>query len=198
MGQDRVQPTPIRKEEYEAFRNFVKDVHGSTRGHLSTEIENALREYRQGANKADRLQRIENDIATIMATVAEADSDGGQTIPTPSESDSTHARRLSKPAPNQSRSEKIEYLLRCFEDKELQTNGGGQVAPKTIRKIVKSEYSFQESTVDEYVDQIVEAVKDKYDAVPHPRHGKTLVWGHKLEDIKNEIEAEADNQIDQL
>jgi len=39
MKGDTTQPTRISADEYERFKQFVEDVHGSTRGHLKTEIE---------------------------------------------------------------------------------------------------------------------------------------------------------------
>jgi len=78
MGNEKTQPTLIDKDEYEKFKQFVADAHGHTHGHLKTEIENALREYRQSTGREKQLTRMENDIATMKKVLAEGDSDGGE------------------------------------------------------------------------------------------------------------------------
>jgi len=143
MANGRKQPTPIDEEEYEKFRSFVQDVHGSTRGHLRTEIQNALREYRESHYGSDQLTRIENDIATLMATMAHAESDGGLVPPTPSEGSGTRARRLRKPAPNQPRTDKIEYLTDTYLEKENYNKDSGDIVRKRVKEIVHEEYSFR-------------------------------------------------------
>ena len=183
---DRTQPTPIDAEEYEKFRQFVIDVHGSARGTLRTEIENALRQYRESYyGESHELTRIEDDIATIKAAIAE-ESDGG-TAPAPSSGESTRARSTDKPAPNQPRSEKIDYLFRQLIIEYSLNQDSGQVSKSQIRELIQSEYNFNNATVDDYYNALVR----KLDGEEHPIHGKTIAWGDKLEEIY-------DSQLDRV
>jgi len=187
MGQDTIQPTPIDRQEYEAFRAFVKDTHGKVRGNLAREVQNALREYRQPENTADQLTRIENDLATLKAQVADVESDGGTETtppaPTPSDGETTRPRRSDKPAPNQPRSEKIQYLLgELFSDPSLSATNG-QTTRGDLHELVQTEYNFGDGTTDGYVSDMV----DELGAEPHPLHGRTVVWGDKLEEEREAV-----------
>jgi len=198
MGKDTTQPTPIDKQEYEAFKNFVRDVHGRTRGHLGTEIENALREYRKSASGSDRLQRIEDDIATIKATVAQAESDGGTVTSTPSDDSNTRTRGSAKPAANQPRTQKVGYLIDKYYDRTNCNSDGGVIVEKEIRQVVKSEYSFDTDIVDEYVADIAEELNQRHDTEPHPSHGAFDVWGSELEAAKEEAEKKANEDLGEV
>jgi len=189
MGKDRTQPTPIDKNEYEAFKNFVRDTHGSTRGHLSSEIERALREYRKRTNGAQQLQRIENDIATIKANLADVESDGGQVASTPSESSDTHTREISKPAANQPRQKKIDYILEKLDFVESQ----GSAHPKVIRNTVKSEFSFNENTADEYVELIFERLGAKRVDETDIRY-----WGDSIQERRDKLREETEAEMEKV
>ena len=197
MAKERTQPTPIDKDEYEAFKNFVRDTHGSTRGHLSSEIERALREYRKRTNGAQQLQRIENDIATIKANLADVESDGGQAAYTPSEQSDAHARRTTKPAANQPRSEKIDYLITEYLDKNA-TDNGGVLIESQISEIVKSEYAFDDGILEDYVSAVYERIEREYPVETHPVHGKFQVWGDRLEQAKEKAEEIAQEEMRDL
>ena len=183
MEGDQVQPTRISKEEYTRFKQYVQDVHGKTRGHLSTEIENALREYRQPDDAADPLVRIEDDIATIKAAIAEAESDGGATVASPSPpSDSAHTQTPDdKPSPKASRMEKVEYLIDQRYDRE-----GGSVKIDTILGDVTDLYSFEERTAQKYVQPVI----DTLDAKRHPNNTNLLVWGERLKALREQLDGE--------
>lgn len=196
MG-ERKQPTPIDAEEYEAFVQFVKDVHGGTRGNLRTELENALREYRESYynDGNDRLVRVENDVATIKAMLAEGEVDGGEVIPSPDLSDaSPHAHadqtdpsdeRMEKPAANQPRGEKVDWIVQ-----EIRDSYDGQIALKDVRKEIQDAYGFRDDTLDDYVDLIIDAL----DAEPDPRNpDRLLAWGDALDEAWEIHEA---NQAD--
>jgi len=64
-----VQPgTRIDKSVWEEFRSDVKDTHGTVRGNLRRELENALRAYieaTEGGDTNDRLRRLENAVERI-------------------------------------------------------------------------------------------------------------------------------------
>jgi len=164
MGQDTIQPTPIDENEYEQFRSFVADVHGRVRGHLATELENALREYRESYYGGDRLKRIEDDIATIKSNIADAEADGGATAQTPSESDSTRPRDSRKPAANQPREKKVEYLTSRYVEKRNHNKHEGNVSRGSVASVVSEEYGFSDDLHDEYTDEVFDRIINHFDA----------------------------------
>jgi len=185
MGK-QVQPgAKVDEETYERFRQFVQDNHGKTRGSLGDELERAMKQRMEDANGPDRLARIENDLATLKAQLADADTDGGAVTPTPPTASNTHARDDAKPAANQPRAVKYEYLIgELFDGKGVGSPSGGEVAPRTIRKVITDNYDIDEAIVDEWVDGIQRRLGADFDAEPHPNHGKTLVWGDTLTEIR--------------
>lgn len=198
MGHDRTQPTTIDAEEYERFRQFVQDVHGSLRGNLSTEIENALREYRTSYYGEDRLLKIEQDLATVKQMVAEAESDGGTVAaadadpsPTPSEAESTRARRSERPAPNQPRGAKIDYLLAELLADVPMTRDYGMTTRDRIRELVETEYNFADDTVTSYVETII----DRLDAKPHPEKDHVVAWGERYGEMIDALRQDAAGEL---
>lgn len=183
MEGEEVQPTRISKDEYLKFKQWVQDVHGKTRGHLSTEIENALREYRQPDDAAEPLSRIEQDIATIKAQLAEAESDGGvaATPPAPADDDSHTRTPAGKPSENASRAKKVEYLIEQKYDRE-----GGSIPLEGILSDVKELYSFGDRTAEKYVQPVI----NELDAKRHPNNSSLLLWGKTLEDIREKLESD--------
>jgi len=177
MGNDEIQPTRIDKDEYLAFKQWVQDVHGKTRGHLSTEIENALREYREPDDSSEPLTRIEQDIATIKAQLADAEADGGvAATPAAPTSEPTHTHTPDvQPAPNAPRAKKVEYLIDQKYDRD-----GGSIKPDTIKADVKKLYGFDERTAPKYVQPVIDALDAKW----HPENSELLVWG----DIEKKIQ----------
>ena len=198
MGKETTQPTPIDKDEYKAFKNWVRDVHGKTRGHLGSEIENALREYRKNDSAPDRLRRMENDIATIKANIADAESDGGAVASTPSEASDTRAREISKPAANQPRQKKVDYLYNRFLEKESCNSDSGTLTRGAVETIVKKQYGFDGEILDEYVNRVYNKVEKEFNPVPHPVHGSFLVWGDRLEEAKEEAEKQTQDELNEV
>jgi hypothetical protein len=197
MSQEETQPTPISTEEYQAFKEFVRDVHGKTRGHLGSEIENALREYRESYYGGDRLQRIENDLATIKATIADAESDGGTSTASLSEPDNARPREMSKPAANQPRAKKVQYLVNQYLRQEDCNNEGGKLVYGKVETLVQDEYSFDDEILERYVDAVYDQIKNKFDAKPHPL-GNFDVWGDELEKARQEAKERTDNEFDEI
>jgi len=206
MG-ERKQPTPIDADEYEAFVQFVKDVHGGTRGHLRTELENALREYRQSYynDGSDRLVRVENDVATIKAMLAEGEVDGGEVVPAPDPSDgSTHAHAdqndtpdapMEKPAANQPREKKARWIAQDVRDRIGNTQAFGKPA---IRKIIDDAYGFDDRVADPLLETVIDVlgaeicpVADLEQADPD-----TIAWGETLDDRWEEREAILEEQAE--
>lgn len=187
MGK-QVQPgAKVDEETYKRFRQFVNDHHGKTRGSLGDELEKAMKQRMEDANGPDRLARIENDLATLKAQLADAESDGGTTAPTPEPASNTRARGDAKPAANQPRAVKYEYLIeQLFAGDRPESPSGGQLAPKDIRRVVTDNYDVDEAIVDEWVTGIQRRLGREYDAEPHPDHGQTIVWGEMLAEIRDD------------
>lgn len=83
MGSDdAVQPgAKVNESLWKEFRHDVEARKGSVRGHLRTELENALREYlraSEGGDTHDRLRRIENQIDAIADGVTDLSDDEGE------------------------------------------------------------------------------------------------------------------------
>jgi len=194
MGDERIQPTTIDRELYEQFKTFVKDTHGHTRGHLKTELENALRDYMQSDSGEEKLTRIESDVATAVAMLSEIQNDGGIAAPTPSEDNSTRARQSSKPHPNQPRQDKLDYLLSRLIDENPVDRESGSLPKSDFKDLIKSEYDFNQDTVEEYQNKLI----SRLDANEHPVHGVTVAWGERFEEIVDELRDEADREIENL
>lgn len=186
---DRTQPgAKVDTDVYERFREYVRDRHGAVRGNLGTELEAAMRDRMDGANGPDRLDRIENDVAHVKAMLADAESDGGEVAPTPSRGSDTRTRRTAKPSPNQPRERKIDYLIEClWGGNRPESPESGELAPKSIRSVVLDEYSFDEDIVDEYVETIQKRLVSDFGAKPNPKHRNTLVWGDRLDEVREEV-----------
>lgn len=183
------QPTPIDEAEYERFKQFVQDAHGTVRGNLRTEIENALREYRQDDGSPDKLARIEQDVATMKAMLADAEADGGATPDTVSEQ-CTHAHAdTTKPAPNAPRSAKVNWIIDEYYGPT------GETHTNAITNQIQDEFGFDDRTAKEYVELIL----TELDAEPHPQRGNTYLWGERLseaiEEHREELENEADEKL---
>jgi hypothetical protein len=194
MGNEKTQPTLIDKDEYEKFKQFVADAHGHTHGHLKTEIENALREYRQSTGREKQLTRMENDIATMKKVLAEGNSDGGEDTLTLSHEDNTHTRESDKPASNQPRDKKVAYLITQLIDEFSVTRESGEIPKQQIKDTIKKHYNFRDDIAESYYDDIVTDLK----AEEHPMHGKTVAWGERYSDIVDDLRDKADEEMTDL
>ena len=66
----------VNKSLWQEFRSDVKARKGGIRGHLKTDLENALREYinaSEGGDTHDRLAQIESDVQRILSTLEETE-----------------------------------------------------------------------------------------------------------------------------
>jgi len=198
MGNKKKQPTPIDEQTYERFKNYVKDVHGHTRGHLKTEIENALRDYMQSDASTKQLTRIEDDVATavnMLSTIKkQSDSDGGSPDPTVSDGESTRARDLDKPRANQPRKDKLDYLLTKLLRDNPCDRQSGELPKSDFTEIIQTEYDFSESTVEEYQSKLI----SRLDGKEHPQHGVTVAWGQRYNDIVDDLREKADEEMTDL
>ena len=176
MEGDQVQPTRISKDEYTRFKQWVQDVHGTTRGHLSTEIENALREYRQPDDASKPLQRIEDDVATIKAQLAEVESDGGGAVPDSPDDARTHTHAPNtKPSANAPRAEKVAWIA------EHGLSDTGEMLKKHVAGVVQDEFHFEERTAKKYVDGVL----SELNAEQHPENDRIWVWGELKQEYDN-------------
>jgi len=165
---DGVQPgTKIDEELWERFREDVKRRRGGVRGHIRTELENALRAYIHGGDATPtdidaRLQRIEAELGIAPA-------DGGVA---PSEDGSTHTRAPSridaatseKPPANAATEKKIAYLAACVAERFDGIDEGTEFPPAVLQNIVKEEYGFRADTAKRYVDELI----DHFGFCDHP------------------------------
>lgn len=194
MG-NRVQPGGrVDEETYERFREWVRAQHGSIRSHLGEELEIAMKERMNTGNGADQITRIENDVATLKAMLADAEGDGGITAPTPSTGSDTHARNNAKPPANQSRQKKLDYLIDALKEEKSISETEGEIPESEVAKFVESEYGFDDQIVSEYVDSILQ----HFDAVPNPRHGATYVWGEMLKVEREKLEEETSEEMSEV
>jgi len=186
MKNKQTQPTPISEEEYKRFKQWVQDVHGTTRGHLSTEIENALREYRQPDNNQDKLSRIEDDLASVKAMVAESEGVSETAAPTP-ETPNTHAHADGgKPNPNAPRSVKVDYIISEYYHRD-----GGSTTVDAIQTQIKEAFGFGDRTVEEYQELIL----DELGAEPHPATQGVYAWGDNLEQAVERHQEQVENDV---
>lgn len=175
MGKQTQPGGRVDEHVYERFREFVRSRHGKVRGALGTELEKAMEERMNAANGPDSLTRIENDIATIKAQLAESDADGGTVAtPTPSgEPAHTHAPNDTheKPNPNAPRAEKVRWLV-----DEKYDRSGGSILVSALKDDIRGEFNFGDRTVPKYIQPIV----DELDAKRHPANKDILVWGNEI------------------
>jgi len=151
MGEKKQPGCRVDEELYERFVQWAKQKSGRERGIAGRELEKAMRDRMKADNGPDELARIENDVAHIKAMLAEG-TDGGEVSPTLSESVSTRARRTEKPAANQPRQKKIQYLIDRLISENPVERESGVVPKKVLRDVVTDEYNFDSNIVDEYID----------------------------------------------
>jgi hypothetical protein len=190
---DSVQPgTEVDAAVWDQFREEVKRRRGGTRGHLRTELENAIRGYIHGgdttpADVDERLQRIE-------AAVGAAPTDGG--THTATQPEHTHTRSptpTEKPASNTATEKKVAWLAKCIRD-----NHGAdflEIPRPALVETVKDEYGFRSDTAKRYVGHLI----DHFDLVDHPQNDTILVTEGRREELiaqrREELHDEADDKL---
>lgn len=191
---DGVQPgTKVDAELWDRFREEVRRRRGGVRGHLRTELENALNAYIQGGEPTPteidaRLQRIE-------AAVGAASSDGG--TDTFDSNSHTHAPPPTvdkKPPANAATEKKVAYLAACVREDHGETFGS--IKRSELIEIVKMEYGFRSDTARRYVDQLIE----HFDLREHIKTNEILVTQEEYEKMvefeKEEARREAEETLD--
>jgi len=165
---DGVQPgVKIEPDIWERFREDVQARKGAVRGHLKTEVENALLEYiRDDASPTE--QRIDDRLARIEEAVGAASADGG--VDTDYGEPHTHAperreRVTEKPSANAATDRKVAYLRECVIEEEVPSSRELDSIPRErLREVVKDEYGFRRDTARRYVRELVDA----FDLRDHP------------------------------
>lgn len=187
---DGVQPgTEVDPAVWEAFRKEVKRRRGGVRGHIRTELENALRDYIHGGDATpneinERLQRIE-------AAVGAAGTDGGADTFEPAEHTHTPGEKIpdKKPAANAATDKKLRYLTGCVHEEV--GKDFLEIPESLLRDVVKSEYGFRSDTAKRYVEQLT----DELGLVDHPRADPLVCTPNRREELLNE---HADEELDTL
>lgn len=168
---DRKQPTPIDAKEYDRFVEFVRDAHGGVRGNLRTELENALREYRESYyDRDDTLVRIEHDLATVKAAVVDGDADGGAAAQSPrthTQTDNDQHDPDDPPHPKAATKAKLDWL-----EAEVRRRATNQKFSRpAIRRVIEKTWGFDDRTADPMVETVVE---DRLEA--YSEWGDTIGW----------------------
>lgn len=213
---DRKQPTPIDAGEYDRFVQFVEDVHGGTRGHLRTELENALREYRESYySSSDRLQRIEEDLSTVKAMVAEAESDGGATLPSADAEPHTHTGQPeaadSRPDESQGQADPVDvpdeephHRASSRRDRAAWLYGwvrddigpSGSIHRNAIATRASNIWGYDRDSevAAGLADRCLDMMDDAWDIEDHPTTDGMKVWGDHADDVWEEhLDDQADD-----
>jgi len=198
MAKDKRQiGVKVDTDVWQRFRQDVMDRHGSVRGALGIELENALINYIQAEQADDQLTRIEDDVATVVSMLAErekSESDGGLDTRTVSDGESARPRDLDKPRANQPRKDKLDYLLTKLLRENPCDRQSGELPKSDFTEIIQTEYDFSESTVEEYQSKLI----SRLDGKEHPQHGVTVAWGQRYDDIVDDLREKADEEMTDL
>lgn len=196
----RVQPGGrVDETVYDRFTDYVEDKHGSLRGNLGRELTKAMENRMSGGNGEDQLTRIENDIATLKARLAEAEADGGEVIAepprTPDSDETTHTHRSGgdPPHPRATTREKAEWVA----DRVVSDCDSGQIhAEYDVGRVVDDTYGFD----DEPREKLISAAIDLTDFVEHPgeKTDEVYVTEERAEEFRENMRSEAAEQNDEL
>lgn len=217
----------VDEDVYEEFRQFVESRHNRTHGVLGTELENAMRDRMSASSPTEPIQRIENDVATIKAMLADAEADGGEVAPTPVAPESTHTDDSMEPNANQDESgdkSTSNSNSRDTDGTKADPNGRQSEPPhakasraekaewvvgeladedrlhieKDIRRTVAETWSFGEDATDALVDAVV----GRLDREPHPNVDNLLLtdaaYDEAVEELREIAEEEADEELQKL
>jgi len=176
----------IDEQVWEQFRQDVKTRRGRVRGVLGNEVETALRKQMlatEGGDAIDHMKRIEDKLDTVIE--AEADGSGGTVVEAPSA-----PAPDSKPKPNATRHEKVRYLM----DEMGLDSSGGSIHREAVRNVIQEEYEFSDGTIDDYVEAII----TRLDAVPDPEIDGMFIWGDEEDERYDEVDANAAEEMERV
>jgi len=191
MSDEKQPGVKIDADLWERFRNDIEARKGAIRGHLKTELENALRQY-MGDGEPSSARMIDNRLSRIENHMGIAGTDGGTTHA--SEPENTHTRQTrvpdTKPSANSATEKKVAWLASCVRDTAASDGELREVARKVLKDTVKEEYGFRKDTAKRYVGELV----DYFNLTEHPEAGDALLV---TEDRRAEIlRQEADEQLE--
>jgi len=176
----------ISEKVWKQFREDVKNRRGRVRGVLGNEVEKALQKQMmatEGGDAIDHMKRIEDKLDTVI----EAEADGsGATVVEPSSAPAPD----SKPKPNATRHEKVRYLI---DEMGLKPEGGS-IHRDGVRNVIQEEYDFTDDTIDDYI----QAIATRLDAVPDPEIDGMLIWGDEEDERYAEVNANAAEEMEQI
>lgn len=185
---DEVQPgTKIDADVWEQFREEVRERHGVVRGHLKTELENALRQYSGDAVSPDA--NVDRRLARIEAELGVGATDGG--TQTSESAEDTHTPTdlpEEKPHPNTSAKKKIKWIAaeyrRVYGQDNLTLH---KVVHGNLKELIDDAYGFAD---DERTAKYISDVVDHLGMAQHPK------WDHKYipEERREEILAEQEEK----
>ena len=194
---DEKQPgVKIDADVWEQFRAEVRDRHGVVRGHLKTELENALRQYsgEAGPTGVD----IERRLARIEAEVGVEATDGGTDTSEPAECTHTPEQSLQapddRPHPQAATKQKVNWLAdRVLDAEDVAQTELSMTHADTVRDVIQDEYDFKAETAADYVDKVTEALG----LVEHPFNEVLFVTDDKHDElVETRREQERENARD--
>jgi len=203
---DGVQPgTRIDPSLWEEFREDIEARKGAVRGHLQTELENAIRQYL--SDEPDPIQEeIRDRLSRLEQSAGLTPADGG--TDTCGADSHTHAPERTervpdeRPSPNAASEKKVRYLAHRLIERESLKPPEFTVPKNRLREVVKDEYGFRSDTAKRYVGHLI----DHFDLRPHPhtedKISPILVTPDRHADLveqqREETTAEADDELDRL
>lgn len=147
MTNETVQPgTRIDKSVWEEFRQDVIERRGSVRGHLASEVENALQEYinaSEGGDTHDRLTTIEQELRDVRTLLEEQDE---------------NKKRSSLSQTTESRLASIRDTIHD------ETDGSPKVHEKVVEFAIREHAGGSEPTIRRYK----ELLQNDNELFPHP------------------------------
>lgn len=167
---------------WKEFRSDIYTRKGAVRGHLKTELENAIRQYLEGGDPTsagrldERLARIEQAVGAASADGGTDTFDGGSHTHTPT----------TKPAANAATEKKVDYLESVIV--ESVGRDVDSVSRKLFERKIKDEYDFRGDTVSRYVERLIE----RFDLWEHPTKDLMLVSQERQIEI---LDAEAEDTL---
>jgi len=144
----------VDEQLWEQFRQDVKERHGRVNGHLSSEVETALREYMDashGGDVNDRLARIESQLDNLAAGVEES---AGK------KQDSGVGKRVE---------DRLEDVIETVEN---EADGAPRVHNSVIEMAIEQHAGMSDPTIRQYK----ELLRDRKTALPDPREGSNYYY----------------------
>ena len=180
---DEVQPgAKIDADVWEQFREEVRERHGVVRGHLKTELENALRQYSGDAGTTDA--DVERRLARIEAAVGVGATDGGAATSEPAEDTHTpNGTPEEKPHRNTGKKPKVLWLAEQVIQTEVPNSRNLKMIPRPkIRAVIDEEYGFDDDRASNYVEKVI----DELDLRQHPTNDVVYVSQDKYDEVVEE------------